>query len=643
MLVELLMSTYLRDRPIITANPFSDEEYDKRAAKVAEMLLRHSWEELYFDEIMADIVRWLGVAGNCFARVEWDGFKGKQTAKIDQNGRKTGDMIPTGRPVVDIISPTSIAIEPGAIKFEKAIWYVVADIVDAYRLGERFNTKIEPEVDDEAMMTFRPQPLDGRNYDGKERVTLYTQYERPTKNHPTGQIVYVANKQVLHKQPLPVDGYGVPQVEMVHFRAIELPGELWATSPVSQGIPSQMELNRTKSQMMEARNYATRPMLVATTSALPREPEFKPGGIMKWDPIAAQGNEPHFLNPPTFPQWVIQTIGMNENDIMDLTSRHESSQGSSGGGVNSFKQASFYKSSDDSRLLPSIRSFQVGLTKLGKYILSNYERNLKGNQILYIVGKNKRHEVFRFESNEVSSLCNITYDIASKLPWSKENMRQQVMWMRQQGIIDQERFEEMVEMPTSQKMYDLQQRERENARQENDILANQFFPPFPTDNDTVHIQEHKQAINNSEKRTELIQEMISQQQRFAQIKMEDAQMGNPPREFPEYPMSITNLLRHIEMHQQRMPKPAAPPPAAKVNLSVDKLLENPVVLQNPQLQQEIAAAASDLVHDAASFDSAPDDEGNPEDARAPQAGGSPPGGMSGELYSAAMGDQKKGS
>jgi hypothetical protein len=623
-LVETMVDTYMRERPIISTSPPTTTEIDKRSAKIGELLLKHSWDIMYFSEKLIEALTWVGITGSSFGFVGWDEHAGRGTQQQD------GSSKPQGQPSLEIVSPFSLAIETGASKFDDAGWYVRADIRDIYSIEKQFNQKVEPDAESFDMTGFHPQLTNINSLEEEDRARLYTMYERPTSKHKNGRKVWICNDKRIHQEDLPLDAFGNAMVEIVMFTGVQLPGQLYPTSLCTMATPSQIELNKTKSQLLEYRNYATRPMLVAPETAFTGQPEIKVGGILKWDDRMAQ-HEPKFMSPPTISGDIHGIVASTEADIMDVASQHASRAGKTSGSINSAKQAKYLSASDESRLTPSVMAFQSQLSKIGKYTLSNYERHLSGEELLYIVGQDRKSDVYEFKANEISAQCNVTYDIVSKLPWSKENTRQQAMWLKQQGLIDDETLKSYLDISTPTEVYEFERTHRENARQENKILEQQYFPPLPTDNHLIHIEEHKQSINNPELRALFIEEMLSQKQGEAAM----ASLGQQPQGAAEqFPLSLKHKLEHINEHQGMIPKAQAPAPAAKVNLSLDRLMMHPAIAANPQLMQQLLQIAQDIALDAASFDSAP------SGAEKPPSGGSgpsPSGGYSGELYSAATG------
>lgn len=641
-IVESAISTYLKTRPIITATAGTDEDADIKASKISELLLRYYFEELEFDELNFDTCLWMNVTGTAYQRVRWDPTKGRRRPVVRETeenfpealeGQEEGaepeeepepapEMEPVGQPSVDVISPFAMVIEPGAEKLENAFWCIVTEIMHRNDVESRWDVKLPEAASTGSNEMHVPIYIDrDSSIVEKERVAVHSMYERPSPKHPNGRIVHATKDALLGEEELP---HG--EIQIRHFRAIPLPGELYPTSMVQQGVPMQLELNRGRSQLVENRNLCSRPQVIAAFGAVEQESwDNRPGSIQHWDPIAARGIEPHYLSPPQIPQWVMSILQICEEDLMDLTSRHEVSQGSNSSNVTSGRQAAIYKGADDSRLTPSIRRFEKDLAQVGRWLLREAKDHLTGEQVIRIVGQNRRGEYYHFQSNDVSDNCNVRYEIASQLPWAKESQRQQIIYLNQIGKIDDATMFEMLEMPTQSRLYETDQQHKLNARFENQKLKEAYFPPMTTDNHAVHLREHEEEVNRPEYREQLIGEMQQQ----AAMMGEEAQI----------PGSVQAILNHMEAHRKLLPAPQAAPPMTRVNLNIERLITE-LAKVNPALAAQLVPYATDLMGDAAGMKVQGPQVTAEDLAMAPmmdaqQPGGevgTPAGGMDGRMY-----------
>ena len=603
-LIDLFISTHLKNKPIIFATPASNEQSDRISAQLSEDILRYYWNEHNYDTKLVEILRYVGVMGSCFVRFSWDNNAGSVIS-----GSPAGDV------VMDVLSPYTMSIEPGATFFEQAKWCVVTEYLCVSELEKRFNTKIEPERPNASSQSLQPIVLNRdlpQNAD--DRCPLFQMYERPSEKYPQGRLVYRANGKILGVEDLPRG-----DIRIVHFRGLDLPGEFWPSSVVSQIIPLQMELNKGRSQLVELRNLQSRPpILFARGSISGDEPVYIPGRKVAVDTRIAGGLIPQPMAPTQVPPWVLNLLQMAESDMMDLSSKHEMSQGIQSSNVRSASQANIMQQADESRLAPQIRCFQESLKLCGKYTLRFVQENKEGDQVLSIVGSNMQAEVIEYNQQDLTDNCNVNYEIASQLQWSKESMRQNALYMKSIGLLDDDAFWSIYPHPTVQKLYQKDSEHVQNARLENARLEQAYFEPFPSDKHEVHIKEHEAYVNRPELRDRYIQElmeeskkheMISQQQ-GGEMSESGAVIGTempapgsssavpgmgaeqpPQEEGPVPPPSAKNHYRHIESHKKQLGGPQKEPPKVRVDVSSTDIAGTP---EGQKLISDIIQSSTDM-------------------------------------------------
>ena len=623
--VEGNISVFMRAKPIIAAVPLTDDEDDRRRANVDEQLLRGRWQSMGMESKLLSMLLWFFITGNGFLRVRWDPTEGKRVKVMEEQvsidmmtGEPTSQMVPTGdeKPegatVIDVIDPFSIQIEPGATELEDCAWCIVTEFCRIGELEFRYPDKeISKDSDDqteynrELRSLYQPTFLEhsGRKKPSDDRVAVYTMYERPRKKTPNGRMVVMVNDEIIEDVELPANG----EIRIVHFKNIELPGELMAMGIVDSMKPLQYELNRSRSQLVENRNLTARPKMISPRGALQDDSvTSEPGEIIEYEPVG--GGEPHYMSPPQIPAHVLPEIQWIRQDLDDVASRHEASQGKMSSQITSGKQAQAFSAADTSRYMPQLLRFEEKLEKVGYFILASDKENLTGEQMVQIVGRNLEMDVFKFEAEDLDVNCRVKMEIVSQMPWDREAMRQTVQYLYQVGAYDSERMLELMDTPTSTTIYEADTDNKHNAEIENQLLLEGVpFDPLPTDNHKIHLKHHEKAVNRPENRKLYLQN----------------------REL------LKALYDHMNAHHKLIPAPQPPAPAAKLNVSLRELLQ----MGDPEARQ-IALELAKRSVGKTQTPSNPAPEGG-DGGRAPGMGSeepdnmpAPTGGFDGQVYAA---------
>lgn len=648
-IVESIIATFLNVDPIIQAFPTSNEDIDRKASKVVRQVLRAYHEKLDMDVKQIDILRAMLVDSNVWFRPVWDPQAGptakqyEQTEVLDEEENPVLDD-ETGEPVMEetdevreelslgdvvfeILPAGSVMVEPGATEFEDAAWVIVTKLMRKDDAEARFDVEIK-ETDlhfpEESVPGFTPSSFYDDEHSSEDRVVIYEEIERPTKKYPTGRVTFYTNNRRLRSDALPKAPKG-EEIEMVMLTAIRLVDDLLGTGPVAQVIPLQAEYNKQRSDMAENRKLMARPKwLVADGAMRHGNINSEPGQKVYWDPVMAQGHKPEMVKGVANSQAEFSELDLTKNEMDDVSSRHDISQGESSAQVTSGKHGQLLMGSDNSRYAPLMKYVEHGLGKFGKYLIRVVKRHMDDQRVMTITGNNYDVEIVEFMADDLDTECNVRYEILSQIPWNQEAQRQQSMWMYSQGMIDKTEAKRRLKLGLVDEIHEAQQRERLNARRENKAMAEfGYFPPMGTDNHEAHIEEHKEYINEPDNYQRIIESQLPQQQADdgleSQLMMAEMGMGDPmgmgpmaqaqePQQ-PQLPPDITAILQHMEDHRKGI---------APAQEEVKKILNVKGEIPPQMAMQEIAGA-----------------QAQPQEGvdGAPGATATPPGGQSGEAYS----------
>lgn len=590
---ERIINLIISSKPMIVTSPQTNDDDDRRSAKITQKLIRYYWEKLMMDGKLEEAAQWLVELGNVFLRTRWNPNDGPlgTIQQVDEMGMVQEVEQPLGDLAIDCISPLSIAPEPGAVELDDAAYFIVTetltkdDVLKLYGIDVSDDDSRNPKMSYSRI--FSPRGVDSAS-DQKERVIVYEYYERPTSKYPNGRLICTTNSKLLYSGDLPGGEYHV-----AHCRCIRLNGEFWGMGYVATAIPAQTQYNKMVSQMIEDHRLMGRPKWVAPVGSTATDAiSSQPGQVIQYDPIAARGREPHPVMGTSVSPAVFQQINLAVEEINHLMSTSEVSQGQAVGSVNSAEQVIALQQADRGRFGRLLANIRNTIVKVGRDMASVLKNNLEDERIITIAGKHYEPEVVRFKKEDISDVANIHVDIESQLPWNRESARQQLMWMLSQGLISQEEFKERVGMPVNPDVYETEQTHRSNARRENILLEQMAFPPVETDNHAIHIEEHSRRVNQPEFREEIIVGRLT----------------------GKTPVWLINTLQHLEGHRMAIPPPAPPPAQTKLALTA-------------QLPPEEALRISQRTV-------ANDNVKSPQEPIDGSAGGmaTPPGGMSGEMY-----------
>ena len=247
-------------------------------------------------------------------------------------------------------------------------------------------------------------------------------------------------------------------------------GGFYAASVIEDVIPIQRELNRTRSQIIEAKNRMAKPQLIAPRGSVdPSKITSEPGIVIQYRPGLAP---PQPLPMQNLPPYVLQEVDRALADIEDVTSQHQVSKGGTPTGVTAATAISYLQERDDSVLATTYQSVEAGWEKIAKQSLSHVVQFWDTKRIIQVTGVDGSFDSIALKGSDIKSGLDIRMEAGSSLPVSKAARQALLMDMMTQGLIPPDKGLKMMEIGGVKKLYeelaiDERQAQRENLRMRN--------------------------------------------------------------------------------------------------------------------------------------------------------------------------------
>lgn len=290
-----------------------------------------------------------------------------------------------------------------------------------------------------------------------------------------------------------------------------IPGaKFYGTSLIEDLIPLQKEFNRTRGQIIEAKNRSSKPQLVAPRGSVDASKiTTEPGQVIFYVP-GFDPPQPLPLSP--LPSYVTQELDRILLDWSDIAGQHEVSKGQVPPGVTAATAISFLQERDESKLTPTFDSLEEGIEKLAQMSLSYVQDYWTEERMIKITGPDGSFDTMAFKGSDLTGNADIRIEAGSSLPTSKAAKQALIMDLMKMGFIDPNKGLEVMDMGGINKIYEQIQVDRRQAQRENlkmskvteDMIAeNQMLqmeqgvqepslivPVNTWDNHKVHIEVH---------------------------------------------------------------------------------------------------------------------------------------------------------
>jgi hypothetical protein len=455
------LSRLTSNKPNAAVVPASSEDEDLFAAQAAEQV----WESIYSTHKLPTVFRrsifWTVICGTGFMKVWWD--KNTEVTLADGTTLR-GDIkyapVDPFHIFVPDLTEEEIENQPFVINaYTKSVDWVK----QAY--GQDFNASVvgTTEIMENGFLNLQAA---GQNAKPDSVLVLEVWLKAGAhKLFPRGGYATIVDDKVV---AISASGPLFKHTEYPFIKFDHIPtGGFYAASVIEDVIPIQRELNRTRSQIIEAKNRMAKPQLIAPRGSIdPSKITSEPGIVILYRPGLAPP-QPLPLQP--LPGYVLQEVDRALADIEDVTSQHQVSKGNAPSGVTAATAISYLQERDDSVLSTTYQSVEAGWEKIAKQTLSHVNQFWETKRIVQVTGVDGSFDAIALKGSDIESGQDIRVEAGSALPISKAARQSLLMDMMTQGLIPPEKGLKMMEIGGVNKLYeemaiDERQAQRENLR-----------------------------------------------------------------------------------------------------------------------------------------------------------------------------------
>ena len=555
-----------KERPVPFVIPSTTDDADVHAARGAEIILDHLAREMKQSRIMRRASFWQAILGNGFVKDWWD------AQDTDEKGNQ-------GVLKWEPLSPFHIYV-PAMLReeIEDQPYVIHSASHDPWWVYKTYGKKLEPQNSSNPTdsVMFKVYQSLGLHEDEENVIHVHEMWIKSNEQFPGGGRVVWAQDEILfvdEEWPLPYGDY--PFTHLTHIPT----GRFYAESVVPDLIPLQKEYNRTKSQIIEAKNLMSKPQLTAMRGAIdPRKITSEPGLIVFYRP-GYEAPQPIALQ--NLPDYVIESLELVQWDMDDISSQHEVTKGRTPPGVTAATAIAYLQEEDDSKLSSSISSIEEGVEKLGTHSLKWVREYWTEERVVRVIGDEQVYEAHKFKGADLRDNTSVTVETGSATPRSRAAKQAFIMELGDKGWLSPDQVLQYLDMAESGALYrdlklDQRQAQRENIRmyeEWEDIIPTMEDEDMPGlflgtlevnswDNHQIHILEH----NNFRKRQayEMLPEEAQEVfERHVQmhIQISAGQFGHDLDSGDEMPADIDPSIPEVPLGSGGIPEqtPGEPP------------------------------------------------------------------------------------
>jgi hypothetical protein len=401
--------------PSMSVIPSTNDEEDRKAAKVGDKVLKSLWQVLGMNAKIRALRGWIHTCGNGFTYDYWDPKAGPFERKDD------GSLIYAGDVAIDILGPFNILVpfermDDGALNDFPWLEIVRPRHLEYFpnRYGEKGKEVVAEEIPTSYMETYRLFGLGIGSATGKlQRAVERRLFIKPCLDFPKGVEICGANGVVLEAKEYSYTYYPVQQ-----FKDLEIPGVFHGSATMEHGVGLQKTWNRTISGMDEFNRVMGKgKWLIPRGSELEIAPDDTHGEMMYY--TAKLGQRPELADlkglPPTYNYVLEQT----KVSFEDLFSQHEVTRGTNKSDIRSGVMSKLLLEQDARGNTIAGAVYEENIEILFRRVLQRVAIGYTGERILKITGQEGENEIFQFKGADLRGNSDVHVKRDSTMPESR--------------------------------------------------------------------------------------------------------------------------------------------------------------------------------------------------------------------------------
>ena len=453
------VSTLTSTKPSISVIPATSEDRDLMAAEAGEQV----WESLYrkknLQRLIRRAVQWSVICGTSYIQTVWD------SNAIDVDSDQFGDICYGVLTPFHLYAPDLMAED---IEDEPYLIRVSAMDLETARLkyGPLIgninlvpDTTASADIISDAFLNFI-----GSTNAKRQNVLCIEMWVKAGTSRllPGGGMLTVIGGQIIQAwESWPYQHHQFPFSKLDYIST----GKYYGEGMVTDLIPLQREYNRTRGQIIEAKNRMAKPQLMAPRGSIePNMITTEPGQVILYQPGF---NPPQPIPLTPLPSYVLQEVETIKADFQDISGQHDISKGQVPPGVTAATAISYLQEQDDSMRATAFDNLEEVVEKVGFQTLSYVNQYWDTERTVKVVGEDGSFDVLTLLGANLRGNTDVVVDAGSALPMSKAARQALLMDMMKMGFIDPQKGLEMMEMGGVQKLYEDLQVDIAQARREN--------------------------------------------------------------------------------------------------------------------------------------------------------------------------------
>ena len=424
-------------RPKLAVRAASEDDDDRRSAKLASAILAATCEDCDVDGAISAATVWPEACGTVFYKIIWDSYAGNEIGRTFdgasvREGKIRLQVVPPFEIYPDTLSEQSLANQPSIIH-ARAV--PVADIYAAYGV-KIAGRDIEEYAQSRASGKSASTPAVKHGYE-----VVIERYIRPDCQYPDGRLTIVAGDKLLFDGALPyINGENATRTYPFAVQyCVPLAGSFFGTCIVDRLIPVQRAYNAVKNRKHEFLNRIAMGMIAVEEGSVDTdellEDGLTPGKILIY---RQGGTPPEMLTLGSVPsEFTVEEERLEEefdkiSGTSDITQRANAFTS-----VTSATGLQLIIEQDEARLNVCYEQIKSALKSIGKMMLRLYRQFASSLRLIRFSAGNDALSALSFKGSDITG-DDVVLEADSDINMTPARRRATIYDMIDKGLFSDE-------------------------------------------------------------------------------------------------------------------------------------------------------------------------------------------------------------
>lgn len=424
-------------RPKLAVRAASEDDDDRRSAKLASAILAATCEDCDVDGAISAATVWSEACGTVFYKIIWDSYAGNEIGRTFdgasvREGKIRLQVVPPFEIYPDTLSEQTLANQPSIIH-ARAV--PVADIYAAYGV-KIAGRDIEEYAQSRASGKSASTPAVKHGYE-----VVIERYIRPDSQYPDGRLTIVAGDKLLFDGALPyINGENATRTYPFAVQyCVPLAGSFFGTCIVDRLIPVQRAYNAVKNRKHEFLNRIAMGMIAVEEGSVDTdellEDGLTPGKILIY---RQGGTPPEMLTLGSVPsEFTVEEERLEEefdkiSGTSDITQRANAFTS-----VTSATGLQLIIEQDEARLNVCYEQIKSALKSIGKMMLRLYRQFASSVRLVGFSSGNDAMSALSFRGSDITG-DDVVLEADSDINMTPARRRATIYDMIDKGLFSDE-------------------------------------------------------------------------------------------------------------------------------------------------------------------------------------------------------------